>query len=86
MKTFTIHDEDGNSLGIIQTTADEELIQSLYEEFLEADDEVQGDIEEFIIFCQDKEPDEYFERYFIDGGIYPSMKGYENYLKTLKDE
>jgi len=74
MKTFQINDEDGDSLGLLTTTLDESDITKLYDEFCTDDtySDIQGDIEEFIIFCQDKEPEELFERYFLDGVIYPT--------------
>ena len=58
MKTFQINDEDGNSLGILSTTLDENSVDTLYHEFCtnEDYDDVQGDIEEFIIFCQSELP------------------------------
>lgn len=73
MKTFNITDDDGYALGLLTTTLDESDINKLYDEFCTDGtySDVQGDIEEFIIFCQDKEPDEVFERYYIDGVIYP---------------
>lgn len=86
MNTFQINDEDGNSLGILITTLDENSVDTLYHEFCtnEDYDDVQGDIEEFIIFCQDKEPEELFERYYIDGVIYAPNLGYETFIKNRK--
>lgn len=84
MNVFQINDEDGNSLGLLTTSLEEDKIVSLYREFClnEDYDDVQGDIDEFIVMLQDKEPEGYFERYFIDGVIYAPNIGYETYLKN----
>lgn len=86
METFQINDEDGYSLGLLTTTLDESDIKKLYDEFCTDDtySDVQGDIEEFIIFCQDKEPEELFERYFLDGVIYPPDLRYDTFIKSRK--
>lgn len=76
MNTYTIRTDDGENLGNIETSADYMIVSNLYDIFCtspEFEDE-QGDIEEFIIYCQREEPEEYFSRFFIDDVIYPPQK------------
>lgn len=86
MKTFQINDEDGNSIGIMQTTADEKLITALYTEFctVEIYKDVQGDIEEFVDFCEIKYPNNHrFLRYFLDSVIpHPQQNNYARIMKS----
>lgn len=73
MQTFQINDEDGNSIGLLITSEDSDTVNELYSTFCTSEqyDDVQGDIEEFISYCQEQEPEAYFERFYLDDIIYP---------------
>lgn len=70
MQTFQINDEDGNSIGLLITSEDSDTVNELYSVFYNSE-QYDGDIEEFVSYCQEQEPEAYFERFYLDDIIYP---------------
>lgn len=72
MKTYQLQDLDGESCGLIKTDLNEDTLTKEWGVYYESEEILNletTEIEDFVEKMTEKYPDNYFERFFIDGII-----------------